>query len=108
MRAGAAVANAVAFARGQSCWPCLPAAAAGSAQQVAMKFKATLSDRGLRVLERAFLPTLEKLGKRCQVGAAALPLRPHRAASRATAGAQKCTICKATSRQTWLSAFLAA
>ena len=35
-----------------------------------MKFKATLSDRGLRVLERAFLPTLEKLGKRCQVGAA--------------------------------------
>lgn len=40
-----------------------------------MKFKATLSDRGLRVLERAFLPTLEKLGKRCQVGAAALPPR---------------------------------
>ncbi len=37
-----------------------------------MKFKATLSDRGLRVLERGFLPTLEKLGKRCQVGSAAL------------------------------------
>ena len=32
-----------------------------------MKFKATLSDRGLRVLERGFLPTLEKLGKRVQV-----------------------------------------
>ncbi|PRW59440.1 DNA damage checkpoint isoform A [Chlorella sorokiniana] len=32
-----------------------------------MKFKATLSDRGLRVLERGFLPTLEKLGKRCQL-----------------------------------------
>ncbi|KAL4425766.1 hypothetical protein ABPG75_009782 [Micractinium tetrahymenae] len=32
-----------------------------------MKFKATLSDRGLRVLEKGFLPTLEKLGKRCQL-----------------------------------------
>ncbi|EFN57453.1 hypothetical protein CHLNCDRAFT_142941 [Chlorella variabilis] len=32
-----------------------------------MKFKAVLSDRGLRVLEKGFLPTLEKLGKRCQL-----------------------------------------
>lgn len=32
-----------------------------------MKFKGTLSDRGLRVLEKGFLPTLEKLGKRVQV-----------------------------------------
>ena len=32
-----------------------------------MKFKGVLSDRGLRVLEKGFLPTLEKLGKRCQV-----------------------------------------
>lgn len=32
-----------------------------------MKFKATLSDRGLRILEKGFLPTLEKLGKRCQL-----------------------------------------
>ncbi|KAL4859888.1 hypothetical protein ACK3TF_000143 [Chlorella vulgaris] len=32
-----------------------------------MKFKATLCDRGLRVLEKGFLPTLEKLGKRCQL-----------------------------------------
>ena len=32
-----------------------------------MQFKATRSDRGLRVLEKGFLPTLEKLGKRCQL-----------------------------------------
>ena len=32
-----------------------------------MKFKATLSDRGLRVLEKGFLPTLEKFGKQCQL-----------------------------------------
>lgn len=32
-----------------------------------MKLKATLSDRGLRVLERGFLPTLEKFGKQCQL-----------------------------------------
>lgn len=29
-----------------------------------MKLKATLSDRGIRVLEKGFLPTFEKLGKR--------------------------------------------
>ena len=33
----------------------------------AMKFKATLTARGMRVLERGFLPTLEKLGKSCAV-----------------------------------------
>ncbi|KAF5831845.1 DNA damage checkpoint protein [Dunaliella salina] len=32
-----------------------------------MKFKATFTDKGLRVLEKAFLPTLEKCGKSCQM-----------------------------------------
>eukprot|EP00877_Chromochloris_zofingiensis_P000783 jgi/Chrzof1/10705/Cz05g09140.t1 len=32
-----------------------------------MKFRATFSDKGVRVLEKAFLPTLEKFGKTCQV-----------------------------------------
>lgn len=32
-----------------------------------MKFKATISFRGLKVLEKGFLPTHEKFGKVCQV-----------------------------------------
>ena len=32
-----------------------------------MKFKAVLTDRGLHVLHKGFLPTLEKFGKSCQM-----------------------------------------
>lgn len=31
-----------------------------------MKLKAIFSERGLRVLEKGFLPTLEKFGKQCE------------------------------------------
>lgn len=32
-----------------------------------MKFRATLSHRGQRALEKGFLPTFEKFGKRVQI-----------------------------------------
>ncbi|GFH26920.1 uncharacterized protein HaLaN_25152, partial [Haematococcus lacustris] len=32
-----------------------------------MRFKATFTPKGLRILEKAFLPTLEKGGKACHV-----------------------------------------